>query len=139
MNRRRICFALISLVAAVIADPTRADAADVPDSVVIKVGQELFVSFTANGDNLVSPKTLPDAKGPDPTVTIQLTQSGPTRTLFPAALLTGLDTAAQCPRVPIGDEQVELPVSSVRSGLQSVMSLSEPFDELVLFEFHLQG
>jgi hypothetical protein len=36
-------------------------------------------------------------------------------------------------------KEVELPVSAVRSGMQSTMSLTEPFDELVLFEFHLQG
>ena len=36
-------------------------------------------------------------------------------------------------------KETELPVSSVRSGMQSAMSLGEPFDELVLFEFHLQG
>lgn len=30
-------------------------------------------------------------------------------------------------------------LSSVRSGQLSVMRLGEPFDELVLYEFHLQG
>jgi hypothetical protein len=46
--------ALVTLVAAG-AGATRAD---VPDSVSIKVGQQIFVSFESKGDNLVSPKTL---------------------------------------------------------------------------------
>ncbi|MFL6600514.1 MAG: hypothetical protein ACJ8R9_04220 [Steroidobacteraceae bacterium] len=136
MNRRRICVALITLVAAV-AGPTRADVSE--DSVTIKVGQELFVSFTPNGDSLVSPKTLPNADGPDAVVTIQLTQSGPTRTLL---VTNGYARSLGCrikARKRGSRKETELPVSSVRSGLQSVMSLSEPFDELVLFEFHLQG
>ena len=136
MNRRRVCFALITLVAAV-AGPTRADVPE--DSVTIKVGQELFVTFTANGDSLVSPKTVPNADGPDPTVTIQLSQSGPTRTLL---VTNGYARALGCrikARKRGSRKETELPVSSVRSGMQSVMSLGEPFDELVLFEFHLQG
>jgi hypothetical protein len=36
-------------------------------------------------------------------------------------------------------KETELPVSSVRSGTQSALSLGEPFDELVMFDFHLQG
>ena len=136
MNRRRVCYALITFVAAV-AGPTRADVPE--DSVTIKVGQQLFVSFTANGDNLVSPKMMPNADGPDPTVTIQLTQSGPTRNLL---VTNGYSRAIGCrikARKRGSRKETELPVSSVRSGMQSVMSLGEPFDELVLFEFHLQG
>jgi hypothetical protein len=136
MNRRRFSFALITLVAAV-AGPTRADVPD--DSVTIKVGQQLFVSFAANGDSLVSPKTLPNGDGPDPVVTIQLTQSGPTRTLL---VTNGYARSLGCrvkARKRGSRKETELPVSSVRSGMQSVMSLGEPFDELVLFEFHLQG
>jgi hypothetical protein len=136
MNRRRFCFALITLVAAV-AGPTRADVPE--DSVTIKVGQQLFVSFTANGDNLVSPKMQPNGDGPDPTVTIQLSQSGPTRTLL---VTNGYARGLGCrikARKRGSRKETELPVSSVRSGMQSVMSLGEPFDELVLFEFHLQG
>jgi hypothetical protein len=136
MNRRRICLALITLVAAV-AGPTRADVPD--EGVTIKVGQQLFVSFTASGDSLVSPKTLPNADGPDPTLTIQLTQSGPTRTLL---VTNGYARAIGCrikARKRGSRKETELPVSSVRSGMQSVMTLAEPFDELVLFEFHLQG
>jgi hypothetical protein len=135
MNRRWMWFALISLVAAG-AGTTRAD---VPDSVSIKVGQQLFVSFTSNGDSLVSPKTLPNADGPDPAVTIQLTQSGPTRTLLvtnPYARGLGCRILA---RKRGSRKETELPVSSVHSGQQSVMTLGEPFDELVLYEFHLQG
>ena len=136
MNRRLICFALITLVAAISAETTRAD---VPDSVVIKVGQELYVSFTANGDALVSPTVVPDANGPDPTVTLQLTQSGPTRTLqVTNGYARGIGYRAKA-RKRGSRKEVELPVSSVRGGMQSVMSLGEPFDELVLFEFHLQG
>jgi hypothetical protein len=136
MNRRRICLALMTLVAAV-AEPTRADVPD--DAVTIKVGQELFISFTANGDSLVSPKAVPDGNGPDATVTIQLTQNGPTRTLLVTngwARALGYRAKA---RKRGSRKETELPVSSVRSGMQSVMSLGEPFDELVLFEFHLQG
>jgi hypothetical protein len=137
MNRRKVCFALITLVAAVMAVPTRADVSD--DSVTIKVGQQLFVSFTANGDSLLSPKTLPNADGPDPVVTIQLTQSGPTRTLL---VTNGYSRAIGCrvkARKRGSRKETELPVSSVRSGMQSAMTLGEPFDELVMFEFHLQG
>jgi hypothetical protein len=137
MNRRRFCFALITLVAAVMAVPTRADVPD--DSVTIKVGQQLFVSFTANGDSLVSPKTMPNADGTDPVVTIQLTQSGPTRTLL---VTNGYARSLGCrikARKRGSRREVELPVSSVRGGMQSAMTLGEPFDELVLFEFHLQG
>jgi hypothetical protein len=136
MNRRRICFALITLVAA----GAVAARDDVPeDSVTIKVGQELFVSFLANGDNLVTPKTVPDGNGPDPVVTIQLTQSGPTRTL---QITNGLARSLgyRCKARKRGSrKETELPTSSVRSGMQSVLSLTEPFDELVLYEFHLQG
>ena len=127
---------MITLVAAV-ADPTRADVPE--DSVTIKVGQQLFVSFTANGDSLVSPKMQPSAEGPDPIVTIQLTQSGPTRTLL---VTNGYARGLGCrikARKRGSRKEADLPVSSVRSGMQSVMSLGEPFDELVLFDFHLQG
>jgi hypothetical protein len=137
MNRRSFCLALISLVAAVMTVPTRADVPD--DGVTIKVGQQLFVSFTANGDNLVAPKTLPNADGPDPVVTLQLTQSGPTRTLL---VTNGYARSIGCrikARKRGSRKETELPVSSVRSGMQSAMTLGEPFDELVLFEFHLQG
>jgi hypothetical protein len=137
MNRRRFCFALITLVAAVMAVPTRADVPE--EAVTIKVGQQLFVSFTANGDSLVSPKSMPSADGPDPIVTIQLTQSGPTRTLL---VTNGYARAIGCrvkARKRGSRKETELPVSSVRSGMQSAMTLGEPFDELVLFEFHLQG
>ena len=135
MNRRWMCFALISLVAAG-AGTTRAD---VPDSVTIKVGQQLFVSFSSSGDSLVSPKPQSSADGPDPAVTIQLTQSGPTRTLLvtnPYARELGCRILA---RKRGSRRETELPVSSVHSGKQSVMTLGEPFDELVLYEFHLQG
>jgi hypothetical protein len=113
--------------------------AELPDSVTVKVGAQVFVSFVANGDTLVSPKTLPDGGGPDPTVSIQVTQSGPSRTLTvtnPYARGLGYRVIA---KKRGSRKETELPVSSVRSGQQSVMSLSEPFDELVLYEFHLQG
>lgn len=137
MNRRRFCFALITLVAAVTAVPTRADVPE--DAVTIKVGQQLFVSFTANGDSLVSPKSMPSADGADPMVTIQLTQNGPTRTLL---VTNGYARGIGCrikARRRGSRKETELPVSNVRSGMQSAMTLGEPFDELVLFEFHLQG
>ena len=136
MNRRRICLALITLVAAV-AGPTRADVPE--DAVTIKVGQQLFVSFTANGDSLVSPKMQPNADGPDAIVTIQLTQSGPTRTLL---VTNGYARGLGCrikARKRGSRKETELPVSSVRGGAQSAMTMGEPFDELVLFDFHLQG
>jgi hypothetical protein len=130
-----MCFAFITLVAAGVG----ATRADVPDAVSIKVGQQLYVSFSANGDSLVGPKTLPDGNGPDPTVIVQLTQSGPTRTLLvtnPYARGLGYRVIA---RKRGSRKETELPVSSVRSGQQSAMTLGEPFDELVLYEFHLQG
>jgi hypothetical protein len=136
MNRRRICFALITLVAAG-AGTTRADVPD--NSVTVKVGQELFVSFTADGDTLVSPKTIPEGNGPDPVLTIQLTQSGPTRTLMVTNGF-GRSVGYRCKARKRGSrKETELPTSAVRTGLQSVITLAEPFDELVLFEFHLQG
>ena len=136
MNRRRVFLALITLVAAG-AGATRADVPD--DSVTIKVGQEVFVTFAVNGDTLVSPKTVADGNGPDPVITIQLTQNGPTRTLLVTngyARTVGYRAKA---RKRGSRKETELPTSAVRSGLQSVLSLGEPFDELVLFEFHLQG
>lgn len=135
MDRRRICFALITLVAAG-AGATREDVPD--DSVVVKVGQQLFVSFTTNADSLVSPKMMPDGNGAD-TVTIQLTQSGPTRTLLVTNGFTRSLGYRLKARKRGSRKETELPTSSVRSGMQGVLSLSEPFDELVLFEFHLQG
>jgi hypothetical protein len=107
--------------------------------VTIKVGQEVFVTFAVNGDTLVSPKTVAGGNGPDPVVTIQLTQSGPTRTLLVTngyARTLGYRAKA---RKRGSRKETELPTSAVRTGLQSVLSLGEPFDELVLFEFHLQG
>jgi hypothetical protein len=135
MNRRWMCFALIFLSAA--SGP--AVRADVADSVSIKVSQQVYVSFVANGDSLVTPKTLPDGNGPDPAVIIQLTPSGPSRTLRvtnPYARGLGYRGIA---KKRGSRKETELPVSSVRSGQQSVMTLSEPFDELMLYEFHLQG
>jgi hypothetical protein len=88
---------------------------------------------------LVSPKALPDGSGPEPAVIVQLTQSGPTRTLLvtnPYSRGLGYRVMA---RKRGSRKETELPVSSVHSGQQSVMSLGEPFDELVLYEFHLQG
>jgi len=137
MNRRRVCIALITLVAAG-AGATRADVPD--DSVTIKVGQELFVTFTAtNGDGLVGPKPVPDANGPDPVVSIQLTQSGPSRTLMITnGYARGL--GFRCKSRKRGSrKETEQPAVNVRSGMQSTVTLGEPFDELVLFEFHLQG
>jgi hypothetical protein len=130
-----MCFAFITLA----AFGREAACADLPDSVTVKVGTQVFVSFVANGDNLVSPKTLPDGNGPDPAVSIQVTQSGPSRTLTvtnPYARGLGYRVIA---KKRGSRKETELPVSSVRSGQQSVMTLSEPFDELVLYEFHLQG
>jgi hypothetical protein len=130
-----MCFAFITLA----AFGREAACADLPDSVSVKVGQQVFVSFVANGDNLVSPKALSDGNGPDPAVVIQVTQSGPSRTLMvtnPYARQMGYRVIA---KKRGSRKETELPVSSVRSGQQSVMTLSEPFDELVLYEFHLQG
>jgi hypothetical protein len=130
-----MCFAFITLA----AFGREAACADLPDSVTVKVGTQVFVSFVANGDSLVSPKTLPDSNGPDPAVSIQVTQSGPSRTLTvtnPYARGLGYRVIA---KKRGSRKETELPVSSVRSGQQSVMTLSEPFDELVLYEFHLQG
>jgi len=135
MNRRWMCFALITLAAL----GREAACADLPDSVTVKVGQEIYVSFVANGDSLVSPKTVPDANGPDPAVTIQVTQSGPSRTLMvtnPYARQLGYRVIA---KKRGSRKETELTVSSVHSGQQSVMSTNEPFDELVLYQFHLQG
>jgi len=135
MDRRCVCFAMIALL---VAD-VEAARAEVPDSVTVKVGQQIYVSFVANGDSLVSPKTLADGNGPDPAVIIQVTQSGPTRTLqVTNPYARGLGYRATAKKRG-SRKETELPVSSVRSGQQSVMTLSEPFDELVLYEFHLQG
>jgi len=135
MDRRCVCFAMIALL---VAD-VEAARAEVPDSVTVKVGQQIYVSFVANGDSLVSPKTLADGNGPDPVVIIQVTQSGPTRTLqVTNPYARGLGYRATAKKRG-SRKETELPVSSVRSGQQSVMTLSEPFDELVLYEFHLQG
>jgi hypothetical protein len=130
-----MCFAFITLA----AFGREAACADLPDSVTVKVGAQVYVSFVANGDSLVSPKTLPDGNGPDPAVSIQVTQSGPTRTLTvsnPYARGLGFRVIA---KKRGSRKETELPVSSVRSGQQSVMTMNEPFDELVLYEFHLQG
>ena len=130
-----MCFAFITLA----AFGREAACADLPDSVTVKVGAQVFVSFVSNGDSLVSPKNLPDGNGPDPAVSIQVTQSGPSRTLTvtnPYARGLGYRVIA---KKRGSRKETELPVSSVRSGQQSVMTLSEPFDELVLYEFHLQG
>jgi len=135
MNRRWMCFVFITFA----AFGREAVCADLPDSVTVKVGQEVYVSFVANGDSLVSPKTVPDANGPDPAVTIQVTQSGPSRTLMvtnPYARQLGYRVIA---KKRGSRKETELTVSSVHSGQQSVMSTSEPFDELVLYQFHLQG
>ena len=136
MNRRKVCFALITLVA---AGAVAARDAVPDDSLTIKVGQELFVSFASNGDALVTPRTLPDGNGPGPVVTVQLTQSGPTRTL----LITNGYTRSLAYRVIAkkrgSRKETEITTVAVRSGMQSVVSMAEPFDELVLFEFHLQG
>jgi hypothetical protein len=138
MNRRRVFVALMTLVAAG-AGTTRAEVPVPEDSVTVKVGQQVYISFTANGDSLVTPKAVPDANGSDPVVTIQITQSGPTRTLLVTngfARTLGYRAKA---RKRGSRKETELPTAAVRGGLQSVVSLSEPFDELVLFEFHLQG
>jgi hypothetical protein len=130
-----MCFAFITLA----AFGREAACADLPDSVTVKVGAQVYVSFVANGDSLVSPKTLPDGNGPDPAVSIQITQSGPARTLTvtnPYARGLGFRVIA---KKRGSRKETELPVSSVRSGQQSVMTMNEPFDELVLYEFHLQG
>jgi hypothetical protein len=137
MNRRWVCFALSAFLGAVVLP---SQATDVPqNSISIKVGQELFISFTASGNSLVSPRTLPDGKGTDPMVTVQLTQSGPTRTLM---VTNGYDRGLNyraVARIRGRRKEFELPVNAVRSGMQSVLTLGEPFDELVLFEFHLQS
>ena len=65
--------------------------------------------------------------------------SGPSRTLTvtnPYARQLGYRVIA---KKRGSRKETELPVSSVRSGQQTTMSTSEPFDELVLYQFHLQG
>jgi hypothetical protein len=136
MTRRLMCFTLIALVAAG-AGATRANVPD--NAVTIKVGQELFISFTASGDSLVGPKILPDANGPDPTVTVQVTQNGPTRTLLVTNGFAKALNYRAVARKRGSRREIELPVSAVRGGMQSVTTLGEPFDELVLSEFHLQS
>lgn len=137
MNRRRVFVALMTLVAAGGGITRAADALD--DSVTIKVGQELHVSFTPNGDALIAPKTVPNENGPDPVITIQVTQNGPTRTLLVTnGFARSLGYRAKA-RKRGSRRETELPTVAVRAGQQSVLSLGEPFDELVLYEFHLQG
>jgi hypothetical protein len=136
MTRRLMCFTLITLVAAG-AGATRANVPD--NAVTIKVGQELFISFIASGDSLVSPKILPDGNGPDPTVTVQVTQNGPTRTLLVTNGFAKALNYRAVARKRGSRREIELPVSGVRGGMQSVTTLGEPFDELVLYEFHLQS
>ena len=137
MNRRRVFVALMTLVAAGAGTTRAADAPE--DSITVKVGQEIHVSFTLNGDALVAPKTVPDGNGPDPVVTIQVTQSGPTRTvLVTNGFARSLGYRAKS-RKRGSRKETELPTVAVRAGQQSVLSVGEPFDELVLFEFYLQG
>ena len=127
----------MTLVAAVAGATRAADALE--DSITVKVGQEVHVSFTPNGDSLLSPKTVPDDSGPDPVVAIQVTQSGPTRTLLVTnGFARSLRFRAKA-RKRGSRRENELPTVAVLPGQQSVLSLGEPFDELVLFEFHLQG
>src|SRR3569833_3426876 len=118
MNRRWMCFAFITFAAL----GREAACADLPDSVTVKVGQEIHVSFVADGDNLVTPKTVPDANGPDPAVTIQVTQSGPNRTQKNTKPKAKQQNNQNKTMIRGSRLDTELPGCSVRSGQQSVMS-----------------
>jgi len=139
MIRRSICLALLALMACAVA-PTRAGKIDIPDNAItVKVGQVLYIAFTADGDNLVSPRMFPAASDTEPMVTVQLQQNGPTRTLL---ITNGYEKGLNyrgVARIRGRRREVELPVSTVRGGQQSVLTLGEPFDELLLFEFHLSS
>jgi hypothetical protein len=117
---------------------TTTRAGDVPDdAITLKVGQVLYVTFTPSGDSLVSPHLSPQASATDPVVTLQLTQDGPTRTLLITNGYAKPLVYRAVARMRGRRRQFEPSVIPVRAGMQGIVTLGEPFDELQLFEFRL--
>jgi hypothetical protein len=115
-----------------------ADNIDVPpDALILKVGQTLVVTFTASGDSLVSPRVLPEPSTTEPSVTFQLSKTGSARTLMVTNAYARPLAYRAVARMRGMGRRFEPHMSAVRGGMQSVVTLGEPFDELSLFEFHL--
>jgi hypothetical protein len=132
---RAFSFGLLALIAFA-ATLTRAG--DVPDdAITLKVGQVLYLTFAVDGDNLGAPKTLPQPSTTDPMVTLQLTQEGSTRTLLVTNGYARPLVYRAVARMRGHRRTFDVPSIPVRPGLQSVVTLGEPFDEIQLFEFKL--
>ena len=133
---RALCLGIVALAA--LAAAPASPAADVPeDAITLKVGQVLYVTFTANGDNLGSPHTQSEPSTTDPMVTLQLTQEGSTRTLLITNGFAKSLTYRALARMRGRRRTFEPPVIPVRAGMQSIVTLGEPFDEMLLYDFKL--
>ena len=138
MIRRAICLGMATLIASAVTVVTHAEKSEVPDDALsVKIGQTVYVAFLADGDKLVSPHVLPKATTTEPMVTIQLTQDGPTRTLLVTNGFAKTLVYRAFGRARGRRREIEIQVVPVRGGLQSIVTLAEPYEAMLLFGFHL--
>ncbi len=124
---------------AALATPAGLALADSPEgSVSIKVGREVSVTFVQEGELLTSPTVLPDTAEGEGIVTVKLTRSGPSRTLYVTngfALPLYYEVRI---RLRGRGGQVETAMAPVPPHQESLVSFADPIDEMVLFDFRLK-
>jgi len=130
----------MAVLMAIAATTTYAENSEVPaDAIAVKVGQVMFVTFTPSGDSLTNPRVLHEPSATEPMVTLQLTQEGPTRTLLVTNGFARPLLYRAVARVRGHRRTFAPPVIAVKAGMQSIVTLAEPFEELLVFEFHLSA
>jgi hypothetical protein len=134
----RAIYVGIAVLLAAVGMTARAEKLEIPpDALILKVGQTLVVTFTASGDSLVNPQIVKEPSPTDPSVTFQLTKAGSARTLIVTNGYARPFVYRAIAKTRGMSRQFEPQLSPVRGGMQGVITLGEPFDELALFEFHL--
>jgi hypothetical protein len=113
------------------------DPAQLKDKITVKVGQELVITFRAEGDKLVEPKVVQKADDTQPNVSVSFTMEQGVRMLsiqngFPRGL------RLRCLAKLEGKKQyVERDIHPLFPNFSSTEAIAEPVEELVLFDFQL--
>ena len=125
------------------ASPKTVDLGPIKDKVVIKPGQKIDIQFTREGDSLSAPKVLatlkdkPDAKAE--AVRFDFSQKGEDLTLTTHNPFSKNLVFRAAARHKGRKSYIETSIVPVRAGIFSMEMWREPIEELVLFEFRLEG
>jgi len=138
MSRQSACaFAIAAFVAMVFSTASGAGDEIPDDAVILRVGDSVTVSFTQSGDSLLNPKIETAPEEGRPIVVLELTESGRARSF---RIWNGYGRVLHyraAARMRGRKRHFEVPVGAVSAGARSSTMLSDPFDELALFEFFL--